>query len=80
LKETDRELSDRLVKIKEDYTKTKFDHDNLLIYYELLLIDTHETVNPVVKLDVATSFDAFSIVDESSHQEDLIENFEVIIT
>jgi hypothetical protein len=29
-------LKDRLVKIKEDYTKIKFDHDNLLVENELL--------------------------------------------
>jgi hypothetical protein len=78
LNETNRELNDRLVKIKEDYTKIKVDHDNLLVAYELLSIDTHEAINPVVKLDVATSCDDLSIIDESRHHEDLIEKFEVI--
>jgi hypothetical protein len=78
LNETNRELNDRLVKIKEDYTKIKVDHDNLLVAYELLSIDTHEAINPVVKLDVATSYDDLSIIDESRHHEDLIEKFEVI--
>jgi hypothetical protein len=71
--ETNRELYDRLVKIKEDYTKIKVDHDNLLVAYELLSIDTHEDINLVVKLDVETSCDDLSIVDESSHHEDLLE-------
>jgi hypothetical protein len=31
LNEANRELNDRLVKIKEDYTKIKIDHDNLLV-------------------------------------------------
>jgi chromosome segregation ATPase len=31
LNEANRELKDRLVKIKEDYTKIKFDHDNFLL-------------------------------------------------
>jgi hypothetical protein len=36
LNEANRELKDRLVKIKEDYTKIKIDHDNLLDANELL--------------------------------------------
>jgi hypothetical protein len=43
-----------------------------------LSIDICEAINPVVKLDVATSCDNLSIVDKSSHQQDLIENFEVM--
>jgi chromosome segregation ATPase len=31
LSEANRELKDRLVKVKEDYTKIKIDYDNLLI-------------------------------------------------
>jgi hypothetical protein len=73
LNETSRELYDRLVKIKEDYTKNKVHHDNLLVAYELLSIDTHEAINPVIKLDVATSYDDLSIVDESSHHEEFLE-------
>jgi chromosome segregation ATPase len=37
LNEANRELQDRLVKIKEDYTQIKFDHDNLLVENELYL-------------------------------------------
>jgi hypothetical protein len=78
---TNRELNDILVKIKEDYTKIKVDHDNLLIVYEILSIDTHEAINPVLKFDVvATSCDDLSIVDETSHNchhEYLIEKLEV---
>jgi hypothetical protein len=33
--EENRELKDRFVKIKEDYTKIKIDHGNLLVAYEL---------------------------------------------
>jgi hypothetical protein len=47
-------LKDRLVKVKEDYTKIKIDYDNLLIANELLSCNTHEAVNPDVKIDVAT--------------------------
>jgi hypothetical protein len=43
-----------------------------------LSIDTCEAINPVLKLDVATSCHNLSIVDKSSHHEDLIETFEVI--
>jgi hypothetical protein len=35
LSEANRELKDRLVKVKEDYTKIKIDYDNLLIANEL---------------------------------------------
>jgi tRNA/tmRNA/rRNA uracil-C5-methylase (TrmA/RlmC/RlmD family) len=76
--ETNRELNDRLANRKEDYTKIKFDQDNHLVAYELLPIDTHEAINLVVKLDVSPSCDDLSIVDESSHHEDLIEKFEVM--
>jgi predicted nuclease with TOPRIM domain len=42
LNETNRELNGRLVKRKEDYTKkNKVDHDNLLVAFEILSIDTH---------------------------------------
>ena len=44
LNEANRELQDRLVKIKEDYTKIKFDHDNLLVENELLSCKTHEAI------------------------------------
>ena len=57
LSEANRELKDRLVKIKEDYTKIKIDHDNLLVANELFSFDTHEAINTIVKLDVATSCD-----------------------
>jgi hypothetical protein len=72
LNEANRELNDRLVKIKEDYTKIKVDHDNLLVAYEFLSIDTHKAINPVVKLDVATSCDDLSTDDQSSHHDDLV--------
>jgi predicted nuclease with TOPRIM domain len=71
--EENRELNDRLVKIKEDYTKIKIDHDNILVAYELLSCDTHEDINPIVKLHVATSCDDLSTVDQSSHHGDLVE-------
>jgi predicted nuclease with TOPRIM domain len=60
LNEANMKLKDRLVKIKEDYTKIKFDHDNLLVENELLSCNTHEVINPVVKIDVATSCDDLS--------------------
>jgi hypothetical protein len=60
LNEANSELKDRLVKIKEDYTKIKFDHDNLLVENELLSCNTHEAINPVIKIDVATSCDDLS--------------------
>jgi hypothetical protein len=78
LSEANLELKDRLVKIKEDYRKIKIDHDNLLIANELLSCDTHETINPVVKLDVATSCDDLSNVDQSSLHDDLVEKLEVM--
>jgi chromosome segregation ATPase len=63
LSEANRELKDRLVKIKEDYTKINIDYDNLLIANELLSCDAHEAINPVVKIDVATSCHDLSEVD-----------------
>jgi chromosome segregation ATPase len=78
LNEANRELKDRLVKIKEDYTKIKIDYDNLLIANELLSCDTHEAINPIVKLDVATSCDDLSNVDQSCLHDDLIEKVEVM--
>jgi chromosome segregation ATPase len=72
LSEANRELKDRLVKIKEDNTKIKIDYDNLLISNELLSCDTHEAINLVVKLDVATSCDDQSNVDQSSLHDELI--------
>jgi chromosome segregation ATPase len=73
LSEANRELKYRLVKIKEDYTKIKIDCDNLLIANELLSCDTHEAINPIVKIDVATSCDDLSKVDQSSLHDELIE-------
>jgi hypothetical protein len=78
LSEANRELKDRLVKIKEDFTKIKIDYDNLLIAYELLSCDTHEVINPVINLDVATSCDDLSNVDQSSLHDELIEKVEVM--
>jgi tRNA/tmRNA/rRNA uracil-C5-methylase (TrmA/RlmC/RlmD family) len=60
LNEANRELKDRLVKIKEDYTKIKIEYDNLLVANELLSCNTHEAINPTVKIDVATSCDDLS--------------------
>jgi hypothetical protein len=54
------------VKIKEDYNRIKFDHDNLLVENELLSCNTHEAINPIVKIDVATSCDDLSQGDLSA--------------
>jgi predicted nuclease with TOPRIM domain len=78
LSEANRELKDRLVKVKEDYTKIKIDYDNLLIANELLSCNTHEAINPVVKIDVATSCDDLGQVDQSSLHDELIEKVEVM--
>jgi hypothetical protein len=78
LSETNRELKDRLVKVKEDYTKIKIDYDILLIANELLSRNTHEAINPVVKIDVATSCDDLSQVDQSSLHDEMIEEVEVM--
>jgi hypothetical protein len=78
LNEGNRELKDRLVKIKEDYTKIKFDHDNLLVENKLLSCNTHEAINPVVKIDVATSCDDLSQRDQSSLHDELTEKVEVL--
>ena len=59
-------MKDRLVKIKEDYTKIKIDHDNLLVANEFLSCNTHEDINPVVKIDIATSCDDLSQDDQTS--------------
>jgi predicted nuclease with TOPRIM domain len=53
LSEANRELKDKLVKVKQDYTKIKIDYDNHLIANELLSCNTHESINPAVKIDVA---------------------------
>jgi hypothetical protein len=78
MSEANRELNDRLVNIKEDYTKIKIDHDNLVVAYELLSCDTHEAINPFVKLDVAPSCDDLSNGDQSSLHDDLVEKLEVM--
>jgi hypothetical protein len=78
LSEANRELKDRLVKVKEDYTKIKIDYDKLLIANELLSCNTHEAINPAVKIDVATSCDDLSQVDQSSLHDELIEKVEVM--
>jgi hypothetical protein len=78
LNEANRELKDRLVKIKEDYTKIKFDHDNLLVENELLSCNTHEAINPVVKIDVATLCDDLSQGDQTSLHDELTEKVEVL--
>jgi hypothetical protein len=66
-------LKDRLVKIKEDYTKIKIDHDNLLVANELLSCNTHEAINPAVKIDLATSCDDLSQDDQTSLHDELTE-------
>jgi hypothetical protein len=78
LSEANRELKDRFVKVKEDYTKIKIDYDNLLIVNELLSCNTHEVINHVVKIDVATSCNDLSQVDQSSIHDELIEKVEVM--
>jgi regulator of replication initiation timing len=78
LNEANRELKDRLVKIKEDYTKIKFDHDNLLVENELLSCNTHKAINPIVKIDVATSCDDLSQGDQTSLHDELTEEVEVL--
>jgi hypothetical protein len=81
---TNREINDRLVSLKEDYINTKIDHDNLLVAYDLLSLDTHEAINNVVKIDVATLCDYLSVIHESNHtchqetEKELLENFELI--
>jgi hypothetical protein len=64
-------LKDRLVKVKEDYTKNKIDYDNILVANELLSYNTHEAINPAVKIDVATSCDDLSQDDQSSVHDEL---------
>jgi predicted nuclease with TOPRIM domain len=76
--EANSELKDRLVKINEDYTKIKIDHDNLFIANELLSCNIHEAINPVVKIDVATSCDDLSQDDQTSHHDELTEKVEVL--
>jgi hypothetical protein len=78
LSEANRKLKDRLVNVKEDYTKIKIDYDNLLIANELLSCNTHEAINPVFKIDVATSCDDLSQVDQSSLHDELVEKVEVM--
>jgi predicted nuclease with TOPRIM domain len=78
IERSNREINDRLVKIKEAYTKIKINHDNLLVAYELLSCETHVAINPVVKLDIATSCDDLTTVDQSSLHEDLVEKLEVM--
>ena len=78
LNEANRELQNRLVKIKEDYTQIKFDHDNLLVENELLSCKTHEAINPVVKLDVATSCDDLIQEEQTSLHAELTEKVEVL--
>jgi hypothetical protein len=78
LSEANRELKDRLVKVKEDYTKIKIDYDNLLIANEVLSCNTHEAINPVVKIILATSCDDLSQVDQFSLHDELIEKIEVM--
>jgi hypothetical protein len=63
-------LKNRFVKVKEDYTKIKIDYDNLLT--------THEAINPAIKIDVATSCDDLSQVDQSSLHDELTEKVEVL--
>jgi predicted nuclease with TOPRIM domain len=77
LNEANRELKDRLVKIKEDYTKIKIDHDNLLVANEFLSCNTHEAINPVVKIDVATSCDDLSQDVQTSLHDELTKKVEV---
>jgi hypothetical protein len=72
------ELKERLVKIKEDYTKIKIDHDYLLVANELLSCNTHEAINPAVKIDVATSCDDLSQADQTSLHDELTEKVEVL--
>jgi chromosome segregation ATPase len=79
LNEANRELKERLVKIKEDYTKIKIDHDNLLVANELLSCNTNEAINPIVKIDVATSCDDLSQDDQTSLHDELIEKVEVLM-
>jgi hypothetical protein len=78
LNEPNRELKDRLVKIKEDYTKIKIDYDNLLVANGLLSCNTHEAINHAVKIDVATSCDDLRQVDQSSLNDELTEKVEVL--
>ena len=78
LNEANGELQNRLVKIKEDYTQIKFDHDNLLVENELLSCKTHEAINPVVKLDVATSCDDLIQEEQTSLHAELTEKVEVL--
>jgi hypothetical protein len=78
LSEANRELKYIFVEVKEDYTKIKIDYDNLLIANELLSCNTHEAINHVVKIDVATSCDDLSQVDQSSLHDELIEKVEVM--
>jgi hypothetical protein len=78
LNEANRELKDGLIKIKEDYTKIKIDYDNLLVANELLSCNTHEAINPAVKIDVATSCDDLSQDDQTSLHDELTEKAEVL--
>jgi chromosome segregation ATPase len=72
LNEANRELKARLVKIKEDYTEIKIDHDNILIANEILSCNTHEAINPAVKIDVATSCDDLSQDDELTEKVEVL--------
>ena len=56
----------------------EIDYDNLLIANELLSCNTHEAINPAVKIDVATSCDDLSQVDQFSLHDELTEKVEVL--
>jgi hypothetical protein len=64
--------------VPDNYTQIKFDHDNLLVENELLSCKTHEAINPIVKIDAATSCDDLSQGEQTSLHAELTEKVEVL--
>jgi DNA-binding LacI/PurR family transcriptional regulator len=52
--------------LKEEYTTLKINHDKLMLTYDLLYNDIHDTSNNVVKVDIATS--CYDLIVESIEQ------------
>jgi hypothetical protein len=71
--------------LKDEYTNLKINHDNLVLFHELLSNQPHDATNNVVKIDIAISCDDLIVdsieqgssskgkkVDESDNYDDYI--------
>ncbi|XP_066365617.1 E3 ubiquitin-protein ligase BRE1-like [Miscanthus floridulus] len=77
LERTSQELRTRYNLLQDEYTNVKINYDTLLIANEYLVDEPHVAINPIAKIDVATSCDDLMV--EFIEQESSCKGKQVVV-